>query len=92
MLANEELALNSYRHAVSKTIPKATRVAWSLKKEEILALEPHLTHKKFVYNLSRAEYEREWGKDYTRPTWSDKFLAFLYRLVPKFGPLRVLAI
>jgi hypothetical protein len=90
VLANEELALNSYRHAVSKTIPKATRVAWSLKKDEILAAQPHLTHKKFVYSLSRGQYEKEWGTDYIRPTWSDKFLAFLYRLVPKFGPLRVL--
>lgn len=90
VIPDEQQALNSYRHAVSKTIPKATRVAWTLKSDEITAAVPSLTHKKFVYNLSRAEYEREWGKDYTRPTFSDKVLAFLYRLLPKFGPLRVL--
>lgn len=90
VVPNEERALSSYRHAVSKTIPRATRIAWSLKKDEIVAAEPTQTHKKFVYHLSKAQYEKEWGKDYGQPTATDKFLAFLYRLVPKFGPLRVL--
>lgn len=90
IIPDEEKALNSYRHAVSKTIPKATRIAWSLKKDEILAAEPTATHRKFVYNLSRAQYDKEWGKDYGKPTFSDQLLAVLYRLVPKFGPLRVL--
>ena len=90
VIPNEERALNSYRHAVSKTIPMSTRIAWSLKKDEIVAAEPSLTHKKFVYHLSRAAYEKEWGEDYGKPTFKDRFLAFLYRLVPKFGPLHVL--
>ena len=90
LIPDEERALNSYRNAVSNTIPKATRIAWSLKKDEILAAEPSYTHRKFVYNLSRAQFEKEWGKDYDRPSFSDKLLAFLYRLLPKFGPLRVL--
>ena len=90
VLANEEEALNSYRHAVSKTIPTATKVAWSLKKDEIKAELPGITGKKFRYNLSRANYEREWGKNYQKPTAWHAFLAFLYKLIPKFGPLRVL--
>lgn len=48
MLPDEEKALNSYRRDVSKLIPKATRVAWSLKSEEIQAEEPSATHRKFV--------------------------------------------
>ena len=90
VIPGEERALNSYRHAVSKTIPQATRIAWSLKKDEIVAAEPSLTHKKFVYRLSRAQYEKEWGKEYDKPRLGDEVLAFLYRLLPKFGPLRVL--
>jgi hypothetical protein len=35
VLSNEDLALNSYRRAVSNQIPKATRIAWTLKKDEI---------------------------------------------------------
>jgi hypothetical protein len=75
---------------VSKQIPKATRIAWTLKKDEIQKDAPGTTKKKFLYNLSRASFEKQWGKNYLRPTFWDKFLAFLYKLVPKIGPLRVM--
>jgi len=65
-------------------------VAWSLKKDEIQNDVPGITRKKFLYNLSRASFEREWGKKYQGPSGWDRFLAFLYTLLPKFGPLRVL--
>lgn len=90
IIKDEERALNSYRHAVSKTIPMATKVAWSLKKDEIQTDLPGMTKKKFRYNLSKSNYEREWGKNYQKPTAWEKFLAFLYKLIPKVGPLRVL--
>jgi hypothetical protein len=90
LLLDEERAINSYRHAVSKTIPTATKVAWSLKKDEIKTDLPGVTKRTFRYNLSKSNYEREWGKNYEKPTFVHRFLAFLYRLIPKFGPLRVL--
>jgi hypothetical protein len=90
VLDNEDKALGSYRRDVSKLIPRATRIAWALKKKEIKRDIPGITRSKFLYNLSRSSYEREWGKDYQRPNAWDQFLAFLYRLLPKFGPLRVL--
>ncbi len=90
VLVDEDKALNSYRHAVSKTIPTATKVAWSLKKDEIQSELPGITKSKFRYNLSKSNYEREWGKNYQKPTLGERFLAFLYRLIPKFGPLKVL--
>jgi hypothetical protein len=90
ILVNEDKALNSYRHAVSKTIPMATKVAWSLKKNEIKTSLPGMTKRRFRYNLSKSNYEREWGKNYAKPTLREKFFALLYRLIPKFGPLRVL--
>jgi len=90
VLVNEDRALNSYRRAVSNLIPRATRIAWQLKKDEIEADEPGMTRQKFLYNLKRAKYEQEWGKDYQQPTLGDKFLAFLYKILPKFGPLKVL--
>jgi hypothetical protein len=90
VLFDEEKAINSYRHDVSKLLPKATRIAWSLKKDEIKDDLPGITKRRFLYNLSRANYEQEWGKTYKKPTVGERFLAFLYRLVPKFGPLKVL--
>ena len=90
LLVSEEKALNSYRRDVSKLIPKATRIAWSLKKEEIKDDFPDATKRRFLYNLSRSNYDREWGKDYRKPSLGERFLAFLYKLIPKFGPLKIL--
>jgi hypothetical protein len=90
VLVSEEKALNSYRRDVSKLIPKATRIAWHLKKDEIKDDIPDATKRKFLFNLSRSNYEREWGKDYRKPSPAERFLAFLYRLIPKFGPLKIL--
>lgn len=90
VLINEDKTLKSYRHDVSKLIPKATRIAWDLKQDEIKDDIPDATKKKFLYNLSRSNYEREWGKDYHKPNVGERFLAFLYKLLPKFGPLKVL--
>ena len=36
----EDLAIGSYRHAVSETIPEITRIAWRDKREEIEKLNP----------------------------------------------------
>lgn len=90
VLDNEEKVLGSYRRDVSKLLPRATRIAWSLKKDEIKNDVPGITKKKFLYNLSRASYEKEWGKNYQKPGFGDAFLAFVYKLLPKFGPLKVL--
>jgi zinc dependent phospholipase C len=90
VLKNEEHTLNSYRHAVSSLLPRATRIAWDLKKDDIQKDQPGITKSKFLYNLKRASYESEWGKDYQRPTVADRMLAFLYKILPKVGPLKVL--
>jgi hypothetical protein len=90
VLDDEEKVIGSYRRDVGNLIPRATRIAWSLKKNEIKSDIPGITRKKFLYNLSRSSYEDEWGKKYQPPSFWDHFLAFLYRLLPKFGPLRVL--
>ena len=90
VLVNEDKALSSYRHDVSNLIPKATRIAWHLKKDEIKDDIPNATKRKFLFNLSRSNYEREWGKDYRKPSPYERFLAFLFKLIPKFGPLKIL--
>ena len=90
VLTDEDKVIGSYRHDVSQLLPKATRIAWSLKKDEIMKDQPGMTKKKFLYNLSRASYQKNWGKQYQPPTFGERFLAFLVRILPKIGPLRVL--
>ena len=88
VLSDEDKVLGSYRHDVSQVLPKATRIAWNLKKDEIMKDQPGMTKKKFLYNLSRASYQKSWGKNYQPPTSGERFLAFLVRIIPKIGPLK----
>ncbi len=90
VLSDEDKVLASYRYAVSQLLPKATRIAWSLKKDQIMIDQPGITKRKFLYNLSRASYQKNWGKAYQPPTLGERLLAFLVRILPKIGPLRVL--
>ncbi|HEY6387067.1 MAG TPA: zinc dependent phospholipase C family protein, partial [Candidatus Acidoferrum sp.] len=90
VLKDESRVINSYRRDVSSLIPKATRIAWKLKQDDIRKDLPGITRQKFLYNISRASYEKEWGRDYNRPGPGDVFLSSLYRILPKIGPLRVL--
>ena len=90
LFEDENRAIGSYRRAVSSLIPKATRVAWDIKKDDIRRDLPGVTKKKFLYNLSRASYEKKWGTDYQKPTFGEKFLASLYHVLPKIGSLKIL--
>jgi hypothetical protein len=88
LLKDFRRAVEFFRRAVSNTIPRATRVAWAEKKKEIERSQPGITRHRFVYIMRRSSYERDWGKQYDRPTMSDEILAFLLKLLPPIGPLR----
>jgi hypothetical protein len=91
LFGNLDDAIGSYRYTVSTVIPKATRVAWVLKKKDIQRDLPGITQRKFLYNLSKASYEKEWGNNYQKPGLGANFLAFIIRVIPKIGPLKVLS-
>jgi hypothetical protein len=86
-----DLAIGSYRHAVSTVIPRTTKVAWHLKRREIQHGDPSETKTKFIYNISHSGYRKEWGSVYEKPDSWVCFKAFALRLVPKVGPLSGLA-
>ncbi|HEY6372977.1 MAG TPA: zinc dependent phospholipase C family protein [Candidatus Sulfotelmatobacter sp.] len=83
---DEDLAIGSFRHAVSKVIPETTRVALLTRRKEIVADTPDAAEKKYLYYLSRTDYEKEWGNGYRRPGFGTKFLAIVLKLFPKEGP------
>ena len=91
LFRSEDLALGTYRFSVSTLLPKATKAAWSAKRDEILKAQPNLAEETFVYSLSRAAYEKEWGSNYERPGILARVVAFVFRIVPKIGPFKALA-
>jgi hypothetical protein len=90
-LFDTDLAIGTYRRAISEVIPEITRVAWRDKQDEITRLMPGIERDRFVYALSRRDYDREFGTQYRKPGLFARLLAFLYRLLPKIGPLKPLS-
>ena len=86
-----DLALGSFRHSVGSVIPGMTRVAWQLKKEQVVKEIPGTTRKMFLYNLSRSSYEREWGTQYHKPGLRTRLVTWVMRIIPKSGPFKSLA-
>lgn len=88
VFVNVDLALGAYRRAVSAIVPEMTRVAWKLNKKNLSTSSPRADRAKFVYNLSRASYEKSWGHTYRQPGIGARVLAFFMRIVPKVGPFK----
>jgi hypothetical protein len=88
VLTHEDLAIGSYRFSVSRLIPRMTQVALALHKKDLARETPGFAKSKFLYRLSRSDYEREWGKTYARPGLGTRILSALLLLVPKIGPFK----
>ena len=86
-----DLALGTYRHSVSTIVPRTTKVAWHLKRNEIRHSDPSETKDKFIYHLSNSEYQKEWGHIYETPGFWAGLKAFFLRVMPKVGPFSALA-
>ena len=92
IFGNLTLALGSYRYSIGSIVPGMTRVAWSLKRTQLQKEIPGITRKKFLYNLSRSSYKKNWGTEYRKPGFGNWVLTFLIELVPKVGPFRALKV
>jgi hypothetical protein len=67
-----------------------TRVALVIKKADLIKENPTFQKKKFLYNLSRTDYERNWGQSYEKPGVGARILAVLFRWIPKVGSFKAI--
>jgi Zinc dependent phospholipase C len=91
VIHKQDLAFGSFRRAISKIIPEMTKVALINRRADIVRDTPNFNKKKFLYRLKRTQYEKEWGKGYRKPGPGARVLAFVLKIVPKFGPFKALA-
>src|ERR1700731_3556646 len=91
VLTHEDLAVGSYRFAVSRLIPQMTQIALRTHKKDMMKETPDFAKEKFLYRLSRSDYEKTWGKDYSKPKFSTRFWAAVLRYMPKIGPFKAMA-
>src|SRR5450631_2298736 len=90
VISNEDLAIGTFRRAISRIVPEMTRVALLARKKEMVAETPNQSARKFRYYLSRTNYQKEWGKGYRRPGFGTRLLAFFLKFMPKIGPFKAL--
>jgi hypothetical protein len=88
VLTHEDLAIGSYRFSVGRLIPQMTRVALQTHKKDLMRETPNFAKRKFLYRLSRSDYEKEWGKDYVKPGVGTRILSTLLRYMPRIGPFK----
>jgi Zinc dependent phospholipase C len=91
VLTHEDLAVGSYRFAVGRMIPEMTKIALRTHKKDMMRETPNFAKRKFLYRLSRSDYEKEWGKDYKKDGFKTRLFAILLRYMPKIGPFKALA-
>jgi len=88
VFGNIDLAIGSYRRSVSTLIPEMTRVALLSRRDVIVQDTPNFDKKKFLFHLSRSNYEHEWGTVYRKPGIGTRILAFFLKLIPKVGAFK----
>jgi Zinc dependent phospholipase C len=91
VLTHEELAVGSYRFAVSRMIPEMTKIALRTHKKDLMRETPNFAKRKFLYRLSRSDYENDWGKDYKKDGFKTRLFSVVLRYMPKIGPFKALA-
>ena len=91
VLPRLDLTIASYRFSVARLIPELTQIALQTHKKEMLSETPSLAKEKFLYRLSRSDYEKEWGKEYRKPGIASRIMATAMRYMPKIGPFAAMA-
>lgn len=88
-IPQEDLAIGTYRRSVSKTIPRMTKVALTMR-GKTTSTESAATQQAIQYQLTRADYETDFGKQYYKPGFGYRLAAGLMKLIPPIGPAKKL--
>jgi hypothetical protein len=60
LFLSESLSIWIYQLGASEVIPRLTELVWKQKRKKILRLYPAIVNRRFVYTVSRGNYEWEW--------------------------------
>ncbi len=89
LLRMDDLTIGTYRFSVARVIPEMTQVALASRKQKLSELDDK-ARREFLYRISQADYEKDFGSRYRKPGPFARFLSWLFRVIPKVGPLRAL--
>jgi len=84
-----DLTIGTYRWAVKSLMPTLTKTAWQLRKDDIKKNNPSVNAHSFHYKMHRKDYIKEFGSSRQKPDFGARVLAFVIKILPKVGPLKV---
>jgi hypothetical protein len=88
VLTHEDLSIGTYRWAVSRAIPNMTTAALASHRDQMAKEQPDFNRQKFLYHLSRAQYERDFGNKYQKPGFGTRVIAAVLKIMPRVGPFK----
>src|SRR5947209_2426564 len=88
VLTHEDLSIGTYRWAVSRAIPNMTTAALATHRDQMAKEQPDFNRQKFLYHLSRAQYERDFGNKYQKPGFGTRVIAAVLKIMPHVGPFK----
>lgn len=92
ILGRAHPALRSYRWAVRSFIPAFAEAEVVLHHRQFPPDTPNAEFDLFARRVANTNYERHWKKDFKSPGLRAHLLAFVVRILPKVGPISLLAI
>lgn len=85
-----QLSVETFRWIVANIFPAITKAGWVAKKGKIKKNKATKATKHFSYKMHQKQYDKQFGKGYSRPGFRAALLSFLIRVLPKVGPTRAL--
>jgi len=87
LFENYDVAIGTDRWGFRTLINEATGISWELYRNDIESIEPGATKDNFVHEISRGDFEKEFGEMFREPGYFARFFGVLAGLVPNIGPL-----
>lgn len=83
-------SVETFRWVAANVLPLITKSAWAAKKSALKEHDSSATAKRFNYRMRQRNYNKDYGTGYRRPGFFPGILSFVFRALPKVGPLRAL--
>ena len=90
VFGNFSLSVSTFRFAVKDLFPEITKAAWASKKSDIKKTNPASTRRSYIYKMRTSAYNKQFGKERTKPGFFAGILGFVIKISPKIGPLKAM--
>lgn len=87
LFVDADVAIATYRWGFRELMQEATGIAWSLYEDDIHETDPSATRDGFVADMSRADFEEQFGASYRQAGYFTRILSWFTAPFPEIGPL-----